>query len=91
MKKAKAKFSDMVDYMDQKVCEKVSIYNERVEKVKDKFKKFKDNIQTEYIDFFKNRKRITTEISGMTKTTNERIDNFSALIDRYGSNFNTVN
>ncbi|CDW85925.1 UNKNOWN [Stylonychia lemnae] len=91
MKKVKSKFTDMVDYLDSKVNEQITKYNKNVENIQEEFQIFKDTIQSEYIDFFKNRKRIATEISVMTKSTNERLDNFSNLIDRFSSNHETVN
>eukprot|EP00347_Sterkiella_histriomuscorum_P019698 403340628 len=91
VKKAKTKFTDMVDYLDAKVNLQITEYNKNVQNLQVEFVEFKDNIQTEYVDFFKNRKRIRTEISVMTKETNERIDSFSGLIEKYGSNHDTMN
>ena len=87
----KEQFSDMVDYMDAKFNDQMKKHSKNVDDLIKEFKEFKDIIQTEYVDFFKNRKRIRTEISVLTKQTNERIDGFSSLIDKYGNNHETVN
>lgn len=74
VKKQREAVEDQVDFLDQKYREILSSFEGKMEAHRRDIKQFKDYVATEYIDFFKNRQRIRSEMAQSLSDIREQLE-----------------